>query len=82
MDTLNYVIEERAFHRDLNTALITIIPKLGKDPLECVNHHPISLINAGLKTFSKVLARRIEKVIGKIVITDKTCFFKGRYPLG
>jgi len=74
LDTLNYAIEKGAFHRDLNTA----IPKPGKDPLEWANHRPVSLINTDLKIFSEVLARRREKVIGKIVSTDQTGFIKGR----
>lgn len=58
--------------------MITVIPKPGKDPLECANHRPISLINADLKIFSKVLTSRLEKVIGKIVNHDQTGFLGGR----
>ena len=78
LDTLNYAVEQGGFHRDLNTALITVIPKPGKDPLECASHRPISLINADLKIFSKVLTSRLEKVIGKIISPDQTGFMKGR----
>ena len=56
--------------------LITVIPKPGKDPLECASHRPISLINADLKIFSKVLANRLEVVAGKIISPDQTGFMK------
>ena len=78
LETLNYAIEQGFFHRDLNTALITVLPKPGKDPLECANYRPISLINADLKIFSKVLTSRLETIIEKIVSTDQTGFIKGR----
>lgn len=42
LDTLNYAIERGAFHRDLNTALITVISKPGKDSLECANYRPMT----------------------------------------
>lgn len=78
LETLNYAVAHGSFHRDLNTALITVIPKPGKDPLECANYRPISLINADLKIFSKVLAIRLEIVVGKIINPDQTGFIKGR----
>ncbi len=77
LETLNYATDKGTFHRDLNTALITVIPKPDKDPLECANHCPISLINADLKIFSKVLASRLEVVIKKIISPDQTGFIKG-----
>ncbi len=58
--------------------MITVIPKSGKDPSDCANYRPISLINADLKIFSKVLASRLETVIGKIISPDQTGFIKGR----
>lgn len=78
LSTLNSAIRKGYFHRDLNTALITVIPKPGKDPLECSNHRPISLINADLKMYAKVLALRLEKVVGGLINPDQAGFMKGR----
>lgn len=80
LEAIHYASNIGSFHRDLNTALITVIPKPGKDHLECANYRPISLINADLKIFSKVLANRMEQVIGKIINSDQTGFLKGRFP--
>lgn len=74
LETLNYAIERGFFHREFNTALITVIPKAGKDHLECADYRPISLI----LIFSKVLASRLETVVEKIICPDQTGFIKGR----
>ena len=46
--------------------------------MECANYRPISLINADIKIFSKVLASRLETVIGKLISPDQSGFLKGR----
>ncbi len=51
LETVNYAVENGWFHQDLNTALIAVVPKPGKDPLECTNYRLISLT----KTVSKYL---------------------------
>lgn len=78
LETLNYATEQGFFHKDLNTAVITVIPKPSKDHLECTNYCPISLINADLNIFSKVLASRLETVVEKIISPDQTGFIKDR----
>lgn len=75
--TLNAAIGKGCSYRGLNTALITVKPKAGKDPLECSNHRPIALINADLKMYAKVLALRLEKVVGGLINPDQAEFMKG-----
>lgn len=61
LDSINVAIKQGSFHRDQRNALITLLFKKGKDPLECSSYRPISLICRDIKMFSKVLATRIEK---------------------
>lgn len=78
LDSINFAIEQGHFHKDLNTALISVIPKLDKDPSDCASYRPISLINADLKIYSRVLAHRLESVLPDLIHPDQTGFMKGR----
>ena len=52
---------------------------MGKDPLDCSNYRPVSLIPCDLKVYAKTLASRMEKVIHSLIKEDQTGFIKGRY---
>ena len=58
---------------------ITLIPKGNENLTELKNWRPISLLNIDDKILSKVLARRMEKVLPKLVHYDQTGFVNGRY---
>ena len=58
---------------------ITLIPKGDENLTELKNWRPISLLNIDYKILSKVLARRMEKVLPKLVHSDQTGFVNGRF---
>lgn len=60
-------------------AAITLLPKGGKDPLQCASYRPISLLNTDYKIVSKILAARLEKVISQIISPDQTGFILNRH---
>ncbi len=43
LNSLNFVLEKGALPRDQTTALITLLLKKGKDPLECSSYRPITI---------------------------------------
>ncbi len=57
-------------------ATISVLPKKGKDPLNCSSFRPISLLNVDCKILAKVLARRLENVLPTILAPDQTGFIK------
>ena len=57
---------------------ITLIPKGAENLTELKNWHPISLLNIDYKILSKVLARRMENILPKLVHSDQTGFVNGR----
>lgn len=62
----------------LNEALISLIPKKGRDHTDPANFRPISLINVDSKILAKVLALRLETTLPHIIHTDQVGFIKGR----
>uniref|UniRef100_A0A3B1KHZ5 Reverse transcriptase domain-containing protein n=1 Tax=Astyanax mexicanus TaxID=7994 RepID=A0A3B1KHZ5_ASTMX len=78
LDSFNFAIESGSFHRDQKTALISLLLKKGKDPLQCSSYRPISLICGDVKLFAKVLSLRLETVIPALISEDQSGFIKGR----
>ena len=59
--------------------VISLIPKKNKDKSILENLRPISLLNVDYKILTKVIAKRIEKTLPKIINPDQTGYVKGRY---
>ena len=58
---------------------ITLIPKGETNLTDLKNWRPISLLNVDYKLLSKVLAKRMEQLLPKLIHTDQTGFISGRY---
>ncbi len=76
--SIQTAIEKGAFHKHSNLALISLLAKKGKDPLNCSHYRPISLINSDLKIYSKLLSIRLESYMDKLIHTDQSGFMRGR----
>ena len=57
---------------------MSLLLKKDKDPTECSSYRPLSLLNSDLKIFVKLLARRLESHMPKLVNSDQTGFIKMR----
>lgn len=62
----------------LDQAYIILILKSGKNPTECKNYRPISLIQTDCKILSKILSSRLDKVISSLVHHDQVGFIRKR----
>jgi len=58
--------------------IISLIPKKNKDKTLLDNLGPISLLNVYYKILTKSIAKRLEKVVPKIINSDQTGYIKGR----
>ena len=59
--------------------IITLIPKSNKVTSVLDNLRPISLLNTDYKILTKIIAKRLEKVLPKIINPDQTGYIKNRY---
>lgn len=71
-------IEAGDFFNYTNTALIIVLPKSDKDSTKCSNYRPLSILNAEIKIFAKVLASPLEPYMSKLIHRDQTGFMKSR----
>lgn len=56
LDMINMAIEKGTFNEGVNMAIISVLPKPNKDPFQCSNYRPLSLLNSDVKLYAKVLA--------------------------
>lgn len=70
----NHVLSNRNLPVSWSEAIISVIHKEGKDPTLCESYRPISLLNNDLKLLTSILAKRVQKVIAKLINPDQTGF--------
>ena len=58
---------------------ITLVPKGEENLSELKNWRPISVLNIDYEILSKVLAKRMEQHLPKLIHSDQTEFINGRY---
>ena len=78
-EMLEGVIQDRQFHLTAQQGVLSLLEKVDKNPLFLRNWHPLSLLTADNKIFSKLLANRLEQVMANLVHFSQTGFMKGRY---
>ena len=70
--------KNKSLPQSLSEAVITLIPKKGKDPEDVGGYRPISLLNVDQKILSKILANRLNTFMDKLAYRDQTGFIPGR----
>ena len=74
----NYALNEKDPPKTWSEAIISVIPKEGKDPTSCASYRPISLLCTDVKILSTIMAKRIQRCINGIIKPDQTGFIPGR----
>lgn len=68
----NYALSPKEPPKTWAEAIISVIHKEGKDPTICASYRPISLLCNHVKILSAILARRLQKIINKLINPDQT----------
>lgn len=72
LNIFNTALKEGKTSPTWSVATSSIIPKEGKDRLDCGSFRPISVLNTDYKLYTSILARRVEEVLPYLVHTDQT----------
>ena len=78
VDCINYSYEFGELSNSQKQAIINLIEKKIEDKRIIKNWRPISLINVDAKIISKILAKRLEKVLSNLIHPNQNAFVKGR----
>lgn len=70
--TFNHVLNTGMTPPSWREAVITLIPKEGKDKTECENYRAISVLNQDYKIFTRIIAKRTEEILPQIISLDQT----------
>ena len=75
--SFNYAFQSGALSISQKRGIISLIPKKDKDKTILENIRPISLLNVDYKILTKTIAKRLEKLLPRIINPDQTGCVKG-----
>lgn len=78
LNMLNCSISRGSFSASSNIAVISLLLKKDKPPIDCSSYRPLNLLNCEVKLYAKVLATRLERYMPHLVHHDQTGFIKSR----
>ena len=79
IENFNYAFKTGRLSISQRRGIISLIPKKNKDKSLLENLRPISLLNIDYKILTKSIAKRLEKVLPKIINPNQTGYIKGRF---
>lgn len=77
-EALNSLLNRHTFRTEILTAIISMIPKPHSDETSCSNYRPISVLNLEIKLLAKVLATRLNNIVGSLIHRDQVGFIPKR----